>query len=118
MVGVPAAPVGRGLLSGVGAEAAASGGPEGGVPICVATSGASAPRLEAVSGIASPVVPTGTTRLRPRPGRKLDLPSGGRGRRHVRVLLAPAELRAVGPDTVQGGRELRGDRHPGPRPPA
>src|SRR3954466_15903669 len=44
-----------------------------GVPICVATSGAVAPRLEALSGIASPVVPTGTTRLRPA-GRKLDLP--------------------------------------------
>src|SRR3954447_21884926 len=98
---VPAAPAGRSLLCAVGAGPPHHGVRRVGVPICVATSGASAPRLEALSGIASPVVPTGTTRLRPRPGGNSISSGGGR-----RCLLAPAELGIVGPHAVQDAGEL------------
>src|SRR3954453_12657278 len=51
-----------------------------GVPICVATFGAAAPRLRALSGITSPVVPTGTTRPRPFRGGNSLWASQGRRR--------------------------------------
>src|SRR3954453_7027362 len=101
-----------------------------GVPICVATFGAAAPRLRALSGIASPAVPTGTTRLRPRraaaatwlrrsrPRRADQRPAG-------RDPLAPqgrARARAQPGDHRQAlGRrpahlaEAHGGRGPGPR---
>ena len=43
-----------------------------GVPICMATFEATASRLRALTGITSPIVPTGTTWLRLCFGRKLD----------------------------------------------
>src|SRR4051794_13884870 len=87
----PAAPVGRSLLSAVGAEAAASRGPEGGRPnLCRDLRGSCPPFGSKLSaGSPRPSSPRerhgsalGGAETRP--------PSGGSGRHHV--LLAPAEL--------------------------
>src|SRR3954447_19977202 len=102
---VPAVPVGRSLLSAVGAWAAASRGPEGGRPnLC-----------RDLGGVRPPARSSQRDRLARRPHgndtappcrAETRPPSGGRRR----LLLTPAELGAIRPDAMQDDRELAGDR--------
>ena len=107
---VPAAPVGHALLSAVGALAAASWGPEGGRLNlygdlrggCLSAPGSYRDHLTHRShgnDMAPPVLWAETRS-----------PSGG----DRRIILAAAELGAIGPHPMQDGRELAGNRDPGP----
>src|SRR3954462_11757118 len=107
---VPAAPVGRSLLSAVGAGAAASRGPEGGRPNLCRDLGGGRPPARSSQRDRLARRPHGNDAAPPCPAETRS-PSGGRGRR----LLAPAKLGAVHPDAMQDNGELAGDRDAGAR---
>jgi hypothetical protein len=96
---VPAAPVGHSLLSAVGAVAAASWGPEGGRPNllsdlrggCLSAQGCYRDRLARR--------PHGNDMAPPCRAETRSLSGGGRRQ----ALLAPAEVRAIDPHSVQDG---------------
>src|SRR3954468_18251401 len=101
---VPAAPVGRSLPSAVGAEAAASRGPEGGRPHLCRDLGGGRPPARSSQRDRLTRRPHGNDTAPPCRAETRS-PSGGRRR----VLLAPAELGAVHPDAMQDNGELAGD---------
>ena len=73
--------------------------------------GIAASRCRTLNEITSPIVPTGTMRLRPRQAEKLEcLLRSARGRCG---LLAPEELAAIDPHAVQDHCQLAGDRDTG-----